>query len=226
MDYIVHVSWILQDTVLEWAAFPFSRASSQPRNGTWVSCIAGGFFTNWAIREALMVRMVKKRKQNKTKSAFQSRRCQGHGFNPCVGKFPRVGNGNSIQDAGLENPMDRGGWQATVHGATKSRTWLSECMCATFWSLCIYFTGGRLDRDWVKSEHELQLYKQGFAWTQTKDCFHVQEPSPFEKRFSDFWTLWRLPIKQIMMGKWEVRTGHREVTMMIMWVRNECSIFR
>ena len=33
-------------------AIPFSRASSQPRDQTWVSCIAGGFFTICAIREA------------------------------------------------------------------------------------------------------------------------------------------------------------------------------
>ena len=32
--------------------YPFSRGSSQPRNWTGVSCIAGGFFTSWAIREA------------------------------------------------------------------------------------------------------------------------------------------------------------------------------
>ena len=38
--------------VLEWLAYPFSRGSSWPRNHTRVSCIAGGFFTNWAIREA------------------------------------------------------------------------------------------------------------------------------------------------------------------------------
>ena len=38
--------------ILEWVAYPFSRGSSQPRNRTGVSCIAGGFFTNWAIREA------------------------------------------------------------------------------------------------------------------------------------------------------------------------------
>ena len=38
---------------LEWVAYPFSRGSSQPRNWTRVSCIAGGFFNNWAIREAL-----------------------------------------------------------------------------------------------------------------------------------------------------------------------------
>ena len=39
---------------LEWVASPFSRGSSQPRDPTWVSCIAGGFFTNWTTREAAM----------------------------------------------------------------------------------------------------------------------------------------------------------------------------
>ena len=38
--------------ILEWVAYPFSSESSWPRNQTRVSCIAGGFFTNWAIREA------------------------------------------------------------------------------------------------------------------------------------------------------------------------------
>ena len=32
--------------ILEWLAYPFSRGSSQPRNLTRVSCIAGGFYTN------------------------------------------------------------------------------------------------------------------------------------------------------------------------------------
>ena len=35
--------------ILEWVAYSFSRGSSQPRNRTWVTHIAGGFFTNWAI---------------------------------------------------------------------------------------------------------------------------------------------------------------------------------
>ena len=39
--------------ILEWVAGPFSSGSSWPRNQTSVSCIAGRFFTNWAIREAL-----------------------------------------------------------------------------------------------------------------------------------------------------------------------------
>ena len=42
--------------ILEWVAYPFSRGSSWPRNQTGVSCIAGRFFTNWAIREARFVK--------------------------------------------------------------------------------------------------------------------------------------------------------------------------
>ena len=36
------------------------------------------------------------------------------------------GNGNSLQCSCLKNPMDRGAWQAAVHGVAKSRTRLSE----------------------------------------------------------------------------------------------------
>ena len=44
MDYTVHA--ILQARRLEWVAFPFSRGSSQPRDGTQVSHIADPFFTS------------------------------------------------------------------------------------------------------------------------------------------------------------------------------------
>ena len=54
-----HCRWILYQLshkgspgILEWVAYPFSRGSSWPRNQTMVSCVAGRFFTNWAIREA------------------------------------------------------------------------------------------------------------------------------------------------------------------------------
>ena len=53
MDYTVH--GILQARILEWVAFPFSRGSSQPRDQTQVSSIAGRFFTSWATREALFI---------------------------------------------------------------------------------------------------------------------------------------------------------------------------
>ena len=39
------VHGILQARILEWVAIPFSRRSSQSRDQTWVSCIAGRFFT-------------------------------------------------------------------------------------------------------------------------------------------------------------------------------------
>ena len=38
---------ILQARILEWVAICFSRGSSQPRDWTWVSCIAGRLFTMW-----------------------------------------------------------------------------------------------------------------------------------------------------------------------------------
>ena len=41
---------------------------------------------------------------------------------PGLGRSPREGNGYPLQYSGLENSMDRGAWQATVHGVTKSRT--------------------------------------------------------------------------------------------------------
>ena len=44
---------------------------------------------------------------------------------PGSGRSPGEGNGNPLQYSCLENPMDRGACWATVHGVTKSRTWLS-----------------------------------------------------------------------------------------------------
>ena len=46
------VHGIFPARILEWIAVSFFRGSSQPRNRTRVSCIAGGFFTDWAMREA------------------------------------------------------------------------------------------------------------------------------------------------------------------------------
>ena len=55
MDYSLpgsSVHGVLQARILVWVAIPFSRGSSQPRNQTQVSCIAGRFFTSWATKEA------------------------------------------------------------------------------------------------------------------------------------------------------------------------------
>ena len=41
-------------------------------------------------------------------------------------RSPGEGNGNPLQYSCLENPMNRGAWQATVHGVTKSWTRLNN----------------------------------------------------------------------------------------------------
>jgi len=57
---LLHCKWIIYQLshkgnprIIEWVAHPFSSRSSWSRNWTGVSCIAGRFFTNWAIKEAL-----------------------------------------------------------------------------------------------------------------------------------------------------------------------------
>ena len=45
---------------------------------------------------------------------------------PGLGRSPEEGNGNPLQYSCLENPMDGGTWQTTVHGVTKSQTQLSD----------------------------------------------------------------------------------------------------
>ena len=46
------------------------------------------------------------------------------GLIPRLGRSPGEGNSNPLQYLSLENPMDRGAWQATVHGVTKNQTQL------------------------------------------------------------------------------------------------------
>ena len=45
---------------------------------------------------------------------------------PGSGRSPGEGNGNPLQYSGLENPMTRGAWQATVHEIAKNWTQLSD----------------------------------------------------------------------------------------------------
>ena len=46
------------------------------------------------------------------------------GLIPGSRRSPGGGHGNPLQYAYLDNPMDRGVWQATVHSVAKSRTQL------------------------------------------------------------------------------------------------------
>ena len=49
---------------------------------------------------------------------------------PRLGRFPKREYGNPVQYSGLENPMDRGAWWATIHGVTESgMTQMTEPAC-------------------------------------------------------------------------------------------------
>ena len=144
------VHGILQARTLEWvASLFFSRGSSQPRNRTRVSHIVSGFFTNWAIREALIyITSV----QFSSVAQLCPTLCDAMN---CTTGLLSITNSRSLlklmsiesvmpsnhlilrlplllplsincQHSCLENSLNRGAWQATVHGATKSQTWLSD----------------------------------------------------------------------------------------------------
>ena len=59
------------------------------------------------------------------KNPPECRRRRRHRFDPWVRKIPWRWNGKQLQYSCLENPMDRGSWQAAVHGVAENRTWLS-----------------------------------------------------------------------------------------------------
>ena len=130
---------ILQARILEWVAIPFSRGSSQPGDWTWISCIAGSFFTVWAIRETkykcfiqlqywvitihLLQQLAFPYGSDSKASAYS---LGDLGSVPGLGRSPGEGNGNPLQYFCLENSTDRGAWWATVHGVAESGTRLSD----------------------------------------------------------------------------------------------------
>ena len=98
--HLPHCRWILYQLshqgsprTLEWVAYLFSRESSWPRNQTGVSCIAGRFFPNWAIREAIYalsisVYMYYISLYKVAQWWWIHLQCRRPGFDPWVGKIP------------------------------------------------------------------------------------------------------------------------------------------
>ena len=52
-------------------------------------------------------------------SPANARDTRDAGWIPGLGRYPGIENDNLLQYSYLGNPMDRGAWQATVHGITK-----------------------------------------------------------------------------------------------------------
>ena len=69
------------------------------------------FMTYFAYRDSLVAQMVESACNVGNTASI-----------PGSGRHPGEGNGNPLQYSCLENPVDRGAWQATVHGVAKSRT--------------------------------------------------------------------------------------------------------
>ena len=67
---------------------------------------------NWASKVALVVKNL----------PADAGHVRDLGLIPGLGRSPGGGNGNPLQYSRLENPMDRGAWQATVHRVTKNQT--------------------------------------------------------------------------------------------------------
>ena len=88
---LYHLSQQGSPRILEWVAYPFSSRSSGPRNQTRVSCITGGFFTSWIIREAqsgsccLLDSSMKgpKKASNRDKASLSPRRCKLLSYTDC-----------------------------------------------------------------------------------------------------------------------------------------------
>ena len=140
----------------EWVAISFSTGSSWSRDQTHVSCVGKWVLYHWATREDHAYNLVIKYNSKKALTEFsflykvkftcKIREIQWGlvgfpgssngkestysaadlGFILGLGRSPGGGHGYPLQYSWLENSMDRGAWQATVHGVTKSRTWLSD----------------------------------------------------------------------------------------------------
>ena len=103
-----HCRWILyhlshqgSPRILECVVYPVSRGSSRLRNQTGVSCIAGGFFTSRATREALSGASQVVLVINNPPASAGDMRC---GFYLWVRKIPWRGNDNSLQYSCLRIP--------------------------------------------------------------------------------------------------------------------------
>ena len=99
---------VSQAKILGWIAFLFSKGSSWPRDHTRISYITGRFFATEGFPGG------------SDRNPAMYVQCGRPGLTPGSGRSPGEGNGNPLQYSCLENSMDRGAWQVTIHGVTES----------------------------------------------------------------------------------------------------------
>ena len=95
---------------------------------------------------------------------------------PGSGRFPGEGNGNPLQYSCLGNPMDRGAWWVTVHGATKSGTQLRAHTQSLFSRGTVVFLGVNFQLLWttgslsiLKAVLPMRIYTLS-PWTSAGTC--------------------------------------------------------
>ena len=134
------------------------------------------------------------------------------GLIPVLGRSPGEWNSYPLQSSGLENSMDGWLWQATVHGVTKSRTWLSNfhfCIAGRFFTFCttrdvLYHIVCKLVAQMAKNLPAMQE-------TQVRS---LGQEDPLEKEMATHSSIlaWRIPWREEAgglqsMGSQRVRHG-------------------
>ena len=97
------------------------------REKVWLFCyvIKSLWFNHYVVSESLGHHRIPRWLSGKEFSC----QCRRPRFDPRLGRCPGEGNGNPLQYSCQENPMDRGAWHTTIHGAAKEvdvTEWLSH----------------------------------------------------------------------------------------------------
>ena len=103
----------LQELVMDWEAWR-AAVHGAAKSQTWLS--------NWTTNNRVEPKGLPCSSNGKESACNTG----DPGSIPGSGRSSREGNGSPLQYSCLENPMDRGAWQATVCGIAKSQTWLSN----------------------------------------------------------------------------------------------------
>ena len=104
------------------------------------------FTLSWASQVALVVR-------NLPAHAGDTRHA---GLIPGWRRSPGGRHSNPLQYSYLNNPKDRGAWQATVHGIAKSQTWLSNF----YWVIISSVKTGKISLLWEWSKIHMENVQQ------------------------------------------------------------------